>query len=280
MIPILLIICSFWVCFLTSSTQVAAQPIQSIPLRTERIHPQTILSSTNDLNSLTKENFSLIQQLLLRGDRILDANTKAPGYILGTLNGHQAISQNDKLLIYYPDPLPTGTTLDILRPGPALHDPVSKELLGYIFFRMGSLQTTQTTPEGLTAIVTTFISTMQPGDQLALPNPINTEFNLHSQAQNSMSGSIIYIQDNQEEAASQRVVTVTLGRKDRAVQGLTLPVYRKGEQLIDPVTHQSLTKPSQPVGYAILFQIGNKASFAMLNNTRMPIHLGDIIRSP
>ncbi|MEO5330810.1 MAG: hypothetical protein H7839_02195 [Magnetococcus sp. YQC-5] len=247
-------------------------------LPVERMRPKTILGPNLPQKSEQTDSMTLIRQWLAKGDRILDPNTPpVPGRILASIRGSLTISQGDQILLFYPESLPVGTILDIFRPGPLLHDRQTSEHLGSLLFRLGSVQITRKTPQGLLGVVMTSFVAMQAGDQLDLPRPLNGDFTIHAHAPNPMSGRVVHIQDNQEEAATHMVITVGLGRGNRAVQGLTLPVFRVGRPVSDPVTGETVTTPAQPIGQAILFQIGNKASFALLDKSQMPIHVGDTI---
>ncbi len=274
------ILIAFSILLTPLSTPVAAESIKKSTLRTERIHPQATITPTPTVHEESSDNLSLIHQFLAIRNRILTTDAPPSGYIISTLNEQQSISQNDLILLHYSQPLPDETTLDIFRPGPTLYDPISNELLGHMLFRLGSVQTTQTTPHGIQAIVTSSLQAIESGDRLEEPHPINTQFTLHTDPQNPISGHIVHIQNNLTEAAANMIVAVSIGRRNRAVQGLTLPIYQATQMVTDPVTGQSMPAPQKSIGQAILFQIGEKVSFAMLTNTQKPIHLGDKIGTP
>ncbi|MBF0440060.1 MAG: hypothetical protein HQL93_13210 [Magnetococcales bacterium] len=240
-------------------------------LRTERLQPKAVVMPTPNATAVTSNKLSRLRQWLAHGDRILESDTPVLGYITASIRGHDVISQGDTVLIRYEESLPIDTILDVFRSGPVLNHPVSGEFLGRIAFRQGSVRITQVTPQGILAIVTTSLQAILPGDQLAPPQFINTDFTVHANAANSMSGLVLHIRDGLEEAASPMVIAVSVGRRDRAVQGLTLPVYQAGRE-------QSVEMPLQPIGQAILFQIGDKISFAMLDSTKMAVHRGDRVR--
>ncbi|MBF0126582.1 MAG: hypothetical protein HQM02_05155 [Magnetococcales bacterium] len=273
------------------------------PLRTERLQPQAIVTPGSGQNSAGQDGMAQIQFHLSQGHRILDAKITPPpqglgeehqhergtttpddrmtsGYILHAGNGRPDMSRGEEVFIHYPTPLPSGATLDVLRPGPVLRDPDTREPLGHLTFRLGSVRIHQTTPQGTTATVTTSLQTLHAGDRLALPSPVNTDFTLHTQAPNPLSGRIIHIQDNLTEVGAGHVVVVNLGRQHRGVQGLTLPVYRARQHLPDPTSGKTMEIPEKRIGTAILFHIGSRASFAMLENTLQPVRLGDTIRTP
>ncbi|MBF0190991.1 MAG: hypothetical protein HQL99_07535 [Magnetococcales bacterium] len=244
-------------------------------LRVERIAPGTAIRPLDDLQAIPASSVSLIRHALARGDRILPPATPIPGRILGAIGERQVIGQGDMIRIRHPAPLPVGTALDILRPGPMLTDPVDDQPLGQLVKRLGSARVQQSGPQVSLARVESSFQAIEPGDQLDLPHPVNADFTLRAQSPHPLSGRVIRIHDGRNEAAAHDLVIVGLGRRDHAFQGLTLPLLRD-----DRASHPPDPSPQPEIGQAILIQIGDRASLALLTRTHAPIRRGDIIRTP
>ncbi|MBF0182318.1 MAG: hypothetical protein HQM03_20070 [Magnetococcales bacterium] len=240
------------------------------PLRVERIQPQTIVTPHAPQQQATPADRTTLPFFLARADRIEEQEEAMPaGRILRAEHGRMEFGPGDELLIQYPDPLPSGTTVEILRPGAELRHPLSGERLGRLIHLLGSARVTGAIPQGNLASVIQATREIQVGDQVSLPRPVNTDFTIHDQAPYPLSGVITHMANDQTEAGAGQVVVVSLGRRERAVQGLTLPVYR--------VTPDRL---EQRIGGAILFSIGAQASLALLDTALQPVHIGDTLRSP
>ncbi|MBF0272019.1 MAG: hypothetical protein HQL98_08160 [Magnetococcales bacterium] len=252
-----------------------ADDTDSSPLRVERITPKSAIRPVDDLQAIPASTVSLIRHALARGDRILSSSTPAPGRILAAIGERRVIGQGDTIRIRYPTPLPVGTPLEILRPGPMLVDPVNNQPLGQLVRRLGSARVQQSGPQVSLALVDSSFQGIEPGDQLDLPHPVNTDFTLRAQSPHPLSGRVIQVHDGRNEAAAHDLVIVGLGRRDHAFQGLTLPVLRD-----DRGTHPPDPSPQPEIGQAILIQIGDRASLALLTRTRAPIRRGDIVRTP
>ncbi|MBF0296617.1 MAG: hypothetical protein HQL96_15635 [Magnetococcales bacterium] len=240
------------------------------PLRIERIQPQATVTPHALHKPSTAADRTALPFFLARADRIEEREEPMPpGRILRAEHGRMDISPGDVILIQHPGPLPTGTTVEILRPGAELKHPTSGEPLGRLIRLLGSARVTGAMAQGSLATVIQATREIQTGDQVALPRPVNTDFTIHDQAPYPLSGVIAHMADDQTEAGAGQVVVVSLGRRERAVQGLTLPIYRISPEGME-----------QRIGSAILFSIGARASLALLETSLQPVHIGDTLRAP
>ncbi|MBF0342089.1 MAG: hypothetical protein HQL95_14175 [Magnetococcales bacterium] len=247
------------------------------PLRTERISPRTAILPVHEAETVPAETISLLRQYLNRGDRLTIPPFTAPGEILGSLGERPLITSGDAVRIRFATPLPVGARLDILRPGPMLTDPTTSAPLGQLIQRLGALQIRHSGPDGLLAEVTEALQAIEPKDLLDLPRPVNHDFSLHSKAPAPMLGRIVLIRDGMNETATHGLVVVNLGRRHYAVQGLTLPVYRDDRTKSLP---QADPTRQPAIGEAILIQVGELASLAVLTRTHAPIRRGDVLKAP
>ncbi|MBF0212010.1 MAG: hypothetical protein HQM00_00455 [Magnetococcales bacterium] len=262
-----------------------ATPAQSEPLRVERITPKATVRPLEENTTTPPSLSALIRHALARRDRIVTTPAPLPGRVIAPLGERPLMGRGDLVRIHYPKALPVGTTLDLLRPGPALIDPVTAQPLGALLLRLGTARVRQSTPHGLIAEITESLQAIEAGDGADLSATIDAHFTPHAKAPQPMAGRVIHIQDGLDETAAPAVILVSLGRRDRAVQGLTLPLYRTDHpstpgKTAPAGTASAGTLPPPVIGEAILIQIGERASLALLARSQAPIRRGDRIATP
>ncbi len=95
-----------------------------------------------------------------------------------------------------------------------------------------------------------------------------------------MEGRVLMVENDLVMAGSDQLFAVGLGRRDQATLGLMLPIYRKTEEIPDPVSKETVTLPPRLIGHGVLIRIGEKASLAFLADSTRPIQRGDRMATP
>ena len=254
------------------------QPVQ----RTVRLKPAVVIGPPVRREAvLSDHNRNLLRFYLRQTDLILNREQELAslGHVIRATERHHGIGQGETVLIHLSEPVPVGTTLNAFRPGPHLTDPVSRETLGVLVYRLGVLRVLQATGSQSLAEVVESVRAIHPGDRLVREQTVHMGFQMQSATATPMAGHVVRIRDNLEVAGANQVIAVSLGRQQRAVQGLILPIFRDGEQLTDPITQKLVAMPPSIIAHATLFHIGEKASFALLSGTLQPVRRGDRISS-
>lgn len=255
---------------------IVSRPAPALPV--VRLTPEVQVTGAVRQESLISDRqekmirYFMDQHLLIMPEEIT-----GKGYIIGEPDNRTALSMGDRVLLNFEEPVTVGESLAVYRPDVKLEDPINQEMKGVLAIHLGTVQVEQITAEGPLAVITRTFQDITPGDRLMHPVEINNAFTVHSQAQDAMSGRVLHIYGKQDEGGSQQVVAVGVGRRERAVQGLVLQVFRTGRELEDPVSGKKVTMPSQKSGDVILFYVGEKASFGLLNKVTYPVHVGDTV---
>ncbi len=254
--------------------------LPTVPL-TPRIKIGPPVHHETKLSDRKKE---LIRQFLTETDLLLERDLPEQGYIIQAVNRRIVITTGNRALVHFPAPVAPGTTLTAFRPGKPLTDPDSGEVMGILTHRLGTLRVDRIVPQGLLAEVVSSHRDMEAGDRLVRTRTINLNFRVHDEAPFPIRGRVLAIQNDLEVAAGNQVVMVGLGRHDRAVQGLTLKIIREGALVPDPDPDSDkkrlIAMPPETIANATLFHIGERASFALLSDTRRPVRRGDWISTP
>ncbi|MEO5376888.1 MAG: LysM peptidoglycan-binding domain-containing protein [Magnetococcus sp. DMHC-6] len=224
---------------------------------------------------LTEKKRIFIRHFLQKSGLIQEEAVQGEGVVIGSPTGRHLLGKSDLVLVRFAKPTPVGIQLTIFGAGSALTDPETSESLGIIANRLGTLRVVEVTPEGPIALIEESYKPISPGDRLALLDPANMDIQLQDNLPHSMRGSVLEIVDALGEGGSNQVVAVGVGRRNKAVLGAVLDVYRQKIATQDPETGGQVWFPNKKIGYAVLFYVGEKASFALLSGTSEPIHRGD-----
>ncbi len=182
------------------STEIQDQAIPAIPIRV--IHPFLSQPRVVPHGALDDAPF------------ILGSNTDR--YVLGT--GDDAIATGGK---------PGVTRWNIVRPGHALTDPVTGELLGYEVVYLGDAGTlTEGAPQKIR--ITNAVEEILPRDKLVAADDTATfEFVPHA-PENKISGRIISAYGGLTDSGVYQTVVINRGSRDGLEPGHVLAVYREG----------------------------------------------------
>jgi LysM domain len=243
----------------------------------EKLSPQVrvVESSHNAIASIPLADIEpFLKRPLIIEERELD---KAPVIISG-YEGRKLLSNDD---IAYVKGLPSdkGLTWQVYRPGKPLTDPESGKLLGYEAVYLGNAHV-----EKFGDISTLRIygakEEIYAGDHLVqvasgfpdnfIPRAPDTEISAH----------IISIVNGITMAGQKAVVVINKGKRDGVQSGHVLALYRKGAMVKD-VSSQSYDQlPNTRYGLLFVFRTFENVSYALVMETRLPVELSDIAKTP
>ncbi len=168
----------------------------------------------------------------------------------------------------------------IFRPGKALRDPDTGELLAHEALYLGDAQRLETgDPSKL--IVTSVKQEILPTDRLlaAPPNAALPYYFPHSPGK-PVRGHIIAALNAVAEIGSHTVVALSLGQREGIEEGHVLRVlYRQGTHK-DPVSRSTYKLPDEEAALLLVFRTFEKVSYALVLNATQPVHLLDVVTTP
>ncbi|MEO5352505.1 MAG: hypothetical protein H7835_04760 [Magnetococcus sp. XQGC-1] len=254
---------------------------QPAPSARERRGPAVQIGpATRQSGEQDEGRMRLLRQLIRDGDRILSPGWSDQGYISSRWQEDVLIRTGEELLVHLEQPPVPGSLYLIYRPGFSLTDPLHGTLLGSLARNLGKVQITGEEVNGQwRARIIAIQGEVQLGDRLLHEQNITDDFQIHTHAPAPVSGRILAVADEREVAGAGQVVLVGVGRRDRVSQGLVMSVQRTPGPRVDPVTGRGITNRAHPIGEATLFLIGERASFALLGPTSLPVSRGDAVSS-
>jgi LysM repeat protein len=216
----------------------------------------------------------LTQPLVVGEDELEQA-----GYVTVGLDNRIALGTNSE---FYARGIkdPEAEYFRLFRPGKALKNPDTGEILAYEALYLGDAQRLQVgDPSKL--IVTSVKQEIVPTDRLLVaPKRAALPYYFPRAPGKQVKGRIIAALNAVSEIGSNNVVTISLGQRDGMEEGHVLRVlYHQGERT-DPVTHGSYELPDEDAALLMVFRTFEKVSYALVMNATQPIHLYDTVVTP
>ncbi|MHB0992241.1 MAG: LysM peptidoglycan-binding domain-containing protein [Burkholderiales bacterium] len=215
---------------------------------------------TANINPFLNQPFVMDKDALEHAPRIIDFETEH--LVIGA--GNLAYATNDDSAT---------DNWKVLRPGGALLDPVTREVLGYQVRYLGNARTvTKGNPQ--TISITSSSQEMEINDRLK-PAHDNYSFRFVPHApDHTVNGFIISTYRGITEVGQYDTVIINKGARDGLDDGTVLAVY-KNKALAD-----ATPLPAFRVGLIMLYRVFDKVSYAIIMQTTGPVNLNDYIRNP
>lgn len=213
------------------------------------------------VNAFISQPFVMDEGVLNDAPRVLGAQEDR--FIMGA--GDQVYATTGKN--------PGTTNWKILRPGKALKDPDTQEVLGYEVEYLGEARTVAAgDPQRI--LITRSSQEIQPRDRL---KPAEEHYSFryipHAPA-GKVEGRVISAYGGVAEAGQYSTVVLNRGKRDGVEEGNVLAVYKKGGKV------DEITLPDSRSGLVMVYRVFDKVSYALVMQTTRPVNLLDSVRNP
>lgn len=214
---------------------------------------------------------------------IIDENglEHAP-YIIGTEENRVILGAGDSAFVQgLGNEAPT--RWQIYRPGRALTDPDTQELLGYEAIYLGDARVTrQTSPAAIE--ITKSVQEINVGDRLVPEvEQADIAYVPHEPAK-PISGRIVSSYGGVAEVGQHGIVTLNKGQRDGIEVGHVLAIYRHGGEVKtlpgDQSGADSVRLPDARYGLLFVFRTFDKLSYALVVQSSRPVHVLDDVQNP
>jgi hypothetical protein len=101
-----------------------------------------------------------------------------------------------------------------------------------------------------------------------------------SAPQGEISGQILAMENGVNQIGALDVVVINRGSREGLVDGNVLAINKRGEQVRDPVTGETLQMPDARAGLLMVFRTFEKLSFAIVLETNQSLVVLDKIGNP
>jgi nucleoid-associated protein YgaU len=228
----------------------------------------------------------LSQPLVLADDELKDAPR-----IVATHESRVMLGKDDKA--YVRGDLKAGTSFQVFRPGTALKDPDSNQIIGYEAAYLGTLKLERAAQANNEAHVFKVVSVKQEmavGDRL-LPVPPTPILNyVPHPPENQVNARIVSVYGGVSQAGQNQIVTVNRGKKDGLDLGTVLELYRYGQLITDrtdkgsfwsmSMFKEKVKLPDSQYGSLFIFRVFDNISYGLVMQVTDSVQIGDVAKSP
>ncbi len=216
-----------------------------------------------------------LTQPLVVGKRELE---KA-GYVTIGLDSRVALGDNSE---FYARNLGANPVeyYQVFRPGKALHNPDTGELLAYEAMYLGDA-TLLKAGDPSKLVVTTVKQEIVPTDRLlAAPKRASLPYYYPRAPEKQVHGWILSAINGLAEFGPNTIVALSLGEREGMQEGHVLRIMRHAGKDKDPVTGKFYKLPDEETGLLMIFRVYEKVSYALIMNASQPVHLLDVVQTP
>ncbi len=170
-----------------------------------------------------------------------------------------------------------GPLWQVYRPGKELLDPDSKEVLGYEATYLGEAEV-EKLADLSTIKITKSIQEINKGDRLVQAVGEFANNYMPHAPESQLAARVISIYGGVSQAGQNAIITLNKGRRDGLENGHVLALYRKGETVKE--NGKDLSLPDVRYGLLFVFRTFDKAAYALVMQTRLPVELLDSALTP
>ncbi|TGD72816.1 LysM peptidoglycan-binding domain-containing protein [Mangrovimicrobium sediminis] len=223
-----------------------------------------------------------IEAFLMR-HRIIGADEmNGSAYVVSGAQKHLISAPGDH--IFGRGPFPDGErAYGIYRPGDVYRDPLTEELLGYQAKDIGNAKLVTSNREPIPELeITRVTEEVRVADRL-IPLPervIDSTFYPSAPATTLEDAYMIAVDGGVTQIGSTDIVVINKGLRDGLVIGNVLAVYQAGELVLDQVAEENVRLPDVRAGMAMVFEVYEKASYALILKANRPLKVMDKVKNP
>jgi nucleoid-associated protein YgaU len=169
----------------------------------------------------------------------------------------------------------------IFREGQVFTDPQTKEILGLQATAVGQSRLISVNNDVARLVINSTHSEIKQGDILlpTIEEPVNAVFQ-PSKPKEVVSGEIIGVESGVSQIGPMNVVIVNLGEREGIESGNVLRIYRKGENVYDPVAKELVQLPDEKAGLIMFFKVQEKLSYAIVLTVDQDVSVGAPVLMP
>ena len=269
---------------------------------TVKLSPRVRSESLSDL-ALPTLQMHIIEAFLAE-PLVIDSDTvaNAPRIIAGE-DDRSMLSPGDRAYVRGPSTAPlvyaegASRSYRLFRQATPLHDPITKEILGYEAQYLGQVELERGETPGKatqknalpvnvpgTVNIRKVKEEIRPGDRL-LPEPARQYLSYVPHApQTAVQAHVvsIYGSTSVRYGTQYQVVAINKGSQDGMAPGMVLALMTTGQTLVDKTDPQRATVqlPNEENGLAMVFRSFDRVSYALIMDIQRGVQVGDLLATP
>ncbi len=208
------------------------------------------------------------------------ATMRSAPRIVGSKDDHVVLARGDTAYVSgITDP--SVTSYQIYRPGTALKDPETNEVIAYQAEYLGAAQLTRP-GDPATLVVTSFAQEIAPGDRLVpSAQPVLINYVPHAPA-SAIKGRVITTLGGVGYAGRGAIVVMNRGASDGLEIGNVLAVQTAGRTITDTSngSREEIKLPDERNGLVFVFRVFDHISYALVLDADIEVERGDVVLNP
>jgi len=219
----------------------------------------------------------------LQRHRILSADAiNQSAYIVAGAQGHLVSAAGDS--VYGRGRFPESErTYGIFRAGDTYRDPLTKEILGYQAQDIGSAQRLSSSRDDIVELeVTRVTEEVRTSDRLLPPEEriLDATFQPRAPDREIRGGYMIAVDGGVSQIGTTDIVVLNRGARDGLEIGHVLAIYQAGELVFDEVAEDNVQLPDSRAGLCMVFEVAEKASYAVVLKANRALKVMDKVKNP
>ena len=215
--------------------------------------------------------------------RILEVDElEQSGYVIAGGQDHLITANGDIIFGrgYFPE---DERAYGIYRAGDVYRDPITSEVLGYQAQDIGNAQALSSLSDPVVELeITRVTEEVRITDRLlpleerildATFQPRAPEVDLHNAFMIAVDGGVSQI-------GTTDIVVLNRGARDGLEVGHVLAIYQTGQVVFDEVARDNVRLPDVRAGLAMVFEVADKASYALVLKANRPLKVMDKVKNP
>ncbi|MFK7975303.1 MAG: LysM peptidoglycan-binding domain-containing protein [Halioglobus sp.] len=171
----------------------------------------------------------------------------------------------------------------IYRAGETYYDPKTNELLGYQAQDIGNARMVTSNAEDIVELeVTRVAEEVRLGDRLLPLEERILDATFHPKPPSvELEGALmISVHGGVTQVGEMSIVVINRGDREGLAIGDVVAVYQAGELVYDKVAEENVLLPDTRAGLALVFEVFEKASYAIIIKASRPLKLLDKVKNP
>ncbi len=254
----------------------------SVATGTSKLVPQIRSMPNGSANAISAIPNSLIEPYLSQPLIINKDEFQNTPRIVAAQEGRVFMGKGDK--VYVRGELKGGTSFQVFRPGIALKDPETREIIGYeaVFIGTVKLEKQTKTADGVdTFAVVSSKQEMGVGDRL-VPLPPTPIINyVPHRPEKDVSARVLAIYGGVSVAGQNQIISINRGSSNGIDVGTVLELGRFGKVFADRTNDKKpIRMPDEMYGQLFVFRVFKNISYGLIMQVTDTVNVGDIVRAP
>lgn len=219
----------------------------------------------------------------LRAHRVLDGDElNSAGYIIAGGQEHLITANGDR--VYARGNLPIDERFyGIYRPGEVYRDPITEEVLGYQAEDIGNAQAVSSLKDPVVELeITRTTEEVRINDRL-LPQEeriLDATFQPRAPSVDLHNAFMIAVDGGVSQIGTTDIVVINRGAREGLEIGNVLAIYQNGGIIFDEIARENVQLPDARAGLCMVFEVAERASYAIVLKANRPLKVMDKVKNP